>query len=236
MSIPPVRKIELVKDYLKRHPHQAIREGSKVIDIGGGSTYYNLLQSAVSPGELYLLNIERALVLGIANGGQSIVGNALQLPFFDETWDAVISFDMVEHLTEPASFLSEVSRILRSDGLFILSTPNLADVYSRIAFLFGYTPFNYNPSAYKFGSLSKVEITDEGHKSVLTFKDLKGLLGHYGFRIEKPYGYPYVESLYRKLDPQQKEREVGFRNLRRALGSILPVSLSEAMLFFCTKV
>jgi hypothetical protein len=64
---------------------------------------------------------------------------------------------------------------------------------------------------------------------------MKGLLGHYGFRIEKSYGYSYIESLYRGLDPQKKER-IGFSNLRRALGSILPVSLSEGMLFICKKV
>jgi hypothetical protein len=111
----------------------------------------------------------------------------------------------------------------------------LADIYSRITFLFGYNPFNYDPSAYKFGSLSKVEIADRGHKSVLTFRGMKGLLGHYGFRIEKSYGYSYIESLYRGLDPQKKER-IGFSNLRGALGSILPVSLSEGMLFICKKV
>ncbi|MGA2884518.1 MAG: class I SAM-dependent methyltransferase [Halobacteriota archaeon] len=231
MDVPLVRKIGLLKDYLKVRPHHSLREGSKVIDIGGICEYYDLLRSVVSPSELYLLNIERHSVRGC----QSIVANALQLPFCDEAWDAVISFELVEHLTEPASLLSEVSRILRSDGLFILSTPNLADIYSRITFLLGYNPFNYDPSAYKFGSLSKVEIADRGHKSVLTFRGTKGLLGHYGFRIEKSYGYSYIESLYRGLDPQKKER-IGFSNLRRALGSILPVSLSEGMLFICKKV
>jgi hypothetical protein len=84
------------------------------------------------------------------------------------------------------------------------------------------------------GSLSKVEIADRGHKSVLTCKGMKGLLGHYGFRIQKSYGYSYIESLYRGSDP--KERRIGFSNLGRALGSILPVSLSEGMLFICKKV
>ena len=142
MSIPLVRKIELVKDYLKEHPHKTLREGSKVIDIGGICEYYDLLESAISPAELHLLNTERRSVQGC----QAIVANALQLPFSEYMGFGYI---VREHLSKPASFLSEVFRILRSDGLFILSTPNLADVCSRITFLFGYTPFNYDPSAYK---------------------------------------------------------------------------------------
>jgi len=70
------------------------------------------------------------------------------------------------------------------------------------------TILNYDPSAYKFGSISKVEIADRGHKSVLTFKGMKGLLGHYGFRIERSYGYSYIESLYRGLDPQSEKGSV----------------------------
>jgi SAM-dependent methyltransferase len=146
MSIPLVRKIGLAQGCLKEHPHRAIREGSKVIDIGGICRYYDLLRSAVSPAELFLLNIERDSVRGC----QSIVANALQLPFCDEIWDAAISFELVEHLIEPAGLLSEVSQVLRSVGVFVVSTPNLADVFSRIIFLFGYNPFNYDPSAYKW--------------------------------------------------------------------------------------
>jgi len=35
MNVPLVRKIGLLKDYLKIRPHHSLREGSKVIDIGG---------------------------------------------------------------------------------------------------------------------------------------------------------------------------------------------------------
>lgn len=41
-----------------------------------------------------------------------------------ECADVVVSFETIEHLTDPAKFLEECKRLLRPGGLFICSTPN----------------------------------------------------------------------------------------------------------------
>ena len=46
------------------------------------------------------------------------------LPFADGSFDAVVSFETIEHVARQDAFLDEVRRVLRSDGLFILSCPN----------------------------------------------------------------------------------------------------------------
>jgi ubiquinone/menaquinone biosynthesis C-methylase UbiE len=46
------------------------------------------------------------------------------LPFADGSFDAVVSFETIEHVAAQQTFLNEVRRVLRSDGLFILSCPN----------------------------------------------------------------------------------------------------------------
>lgn len=46
------------------------------------------------------------------------------LKFPDETFDVVVAFELIEHIEHPAKFLQEVRRILKKDGLFIVSTPN----------------------------------------------------------------------------------------------------------------
>jgi len=38
----------------------------------------------------------------------------------------VVSFETLEHLAQPASFLAECRRVLKDDGLFLCSTPNKA--------------------------------------------------------------------------------------------------------------
>jgi len=52
------------------------------------------------------------------------VGNALKIPFEDHTIDTVISFETIEHFKEHEQFIGEVIRVLKNDGIFIISIPN----------------------------------------------------------------------------------------------------------------
>lgn len=44
--------------------------------------------------------------------------------FADESFDYVISFQVIEHIKRDKDFVKEVSRVLRKGGKFIVSTPN----------------------------------------------------------------------------------------------------------------
>lgn len=46
------------------------------------------------------------------------------LDFADESFDYVISFQVIEHIKRDRDFVKEVSRVLRKGGFFIVSTPN----------------------------------------------------------------------------------------------------------------
>ena len=46
------------------------------------------------------------------------------LDFADESFDYVISFQVIEHIKRDSDFVKEVSRVLRKGGSFIVSTPN----------------------------------------------------------------------------------------------------------------
>ncbi len=47
------------------------------------------------------------------------------LPFDDNSFDVVVMFDVLEHVSNPHEILSEISRVLRSGGCFFSSMPNL---------------------------------------------------------------------------------------------------------------
>ena len=49
------------------------------------------------------------------------------LPFPDASFDAVVSFETIEHIVAQDAFLDEVRRVLRPEGLFIMSCPNKAE-------------------------------------------------------------------------------------------------------------
>jgi len=50
--------------------------------------------------------------------------DACALAFQDEIFDVVISFEVIEHLKDVEIFLANVNRVLKPEGLFIVSTPN----------------------------------------------------------------------------------------------------------------
>lgn len=52
------------------------------------------------------------------------VGDAHNIPLDDNSIDVVVSLETIEHLKDPKKFISEVKRVLKKDGQFIVSTPN----------------------------------------------------------------------------------------------------------------
>ena len=52
------------------------------------------------------------------------VGSVDDLPIEDESIDVYVSFETIEHLQSELAYLQEATRVLRSGGLFLCSTPN----------------------------------------------------------------------------------------------------------------
>jgi SAM-dependent methyltransferase len=46
------------------------------------------------------------------------------LPFADATFDTVLSFQVIEHIAEANSYLSEIYRVLKPGGTFLCATPD----------------------------------------------------------------------------------------------------------------
>lgn len=49
----------------------------------------------------------------------------------DNTFDTVVSFQVIEHIKDDRGFLEEIYRVLKPNGTAILSTPNIAHTLSR---------------------------------------------------------------------------------------------------------
>ncbi len=62
------------------------------------------------------------------------------LPFPDQSFDAVIVGELLEHVRFPEGVVSEAHRLLRPGGVLVGSVPNVYHLQSRIAFLRGRPP------------------------------------------------------------------------------------------------
>jgi ubiquinone/menaquinone biosynthesis C-methylase UbiE len=78
------------------------------------------------------------------------------LPYEDESFEVVLSFDLFEHIAEIDKHISEVRRVLRPDGYYLFQTPNR---YSNIIFETLWTKSlrwrRYHPSLHSPGQLRR---------------------------------------------------------------------------------
>lgn len=74
--------------------------------------------------------------------GLHIVNGDIQkrLPFEDASLDVVFAGEVIEHIADPRYFVTEVNRVLKLGGMFVLTTPNLAGLDNRFKLLVGKIP------------------------------------------------------------------------------------------------
>jgi ubiquinone/menaquinone biosynthesis C-methylase UbiE len=65
------------------------------------------------------------------------LADATQLPFRNESFDAVVSFDVVEHIWDDKQFVTEAFRVCKERGYLILGTPNRLRLSNRLRCLLG---------------------------------------------------------------------------------------------------
>lgn len=62
--------------------------------------------------------------------------NVSQLPYENEQFDLIVCKDVFEHLLNPIHAFSEIKRVLKPGGLFLMHVPNHFTLGARIKFLF----------------------------------------------------------------------------------------------------
>lgn len=122
------------------------------------------------------------------------------LPIASHSIDVVILDEVLEHVCNTDELLDEIHRVLNSNGLLFLSTPNLAAWFNRLALLFGIQPAYSEVSYRKIYGRPGSDVV--GHLRLFTKKSLLGLLRDSGFHIERVVGveFPALPRPLRWLD------------------------------------
>ena len=116
------------------------KEKSRVLDIGCGSGVMaekiRDLGHDVQGVDISKEGIERLKSRGIEG---RVVNVDEELPFEDGTFDAIWCGELIEHIQSPEFILDEAHRVLKDDGVFLLSTCNSAYFIFRVLHLLGRT-------------------------------------------------------------------------------------------------
>jgi 2-polyprenyl-6-hydroxyphenyl methylase / 3-demethylubiquinone-9 3-methyltransferase len=101
--------------------------GMRTLDAGCGYGVFS--EAAIKRGAAVVsLDIgERLVARAIARAGsRGLVADASRLAVRDQSFDVVISSEMLEHTDAPEQAIKELARVLRANGLLVLTTPNRA--------------------------------------------------------------------------------------------------------------
>jgi len=134
-NLRPVHPQSEYADLLERHAYPGI----EWLDIGCGRQV--LPEWAWKPGQqqrvlngvkLSGLDVDAA-IYEHPHLSTRLIGVAENIPAPAETYDMVTANMVMEHVKEPSTILSEVRRVLRQNGLFIIHTPNSRYYLTAIA-------------------------------------------------------------------------------------------------------
>jgi len=102
-------------------------EGREVLDVACGVGYGTAVlakaAARVVGGDIDEASISYARERYGGTNVEFAVLDAAALPFEDASFDAVCSFETIEHLHKPEALVDEASRVLRPTGAFLVSTP-----------------------------------------------------------------------------------------------------------------
>lgn len=194
-SLPYIVDLKRFYYSLKLLDRNDLIEGKHILDLGSGVGIMVIAFSRLgarvtgidkfifpSGGEnpYHVPDFEKLEQLWRDAGVRVIEGDIINkpLPFEDKSFD-VVNFDAtIEHLVEsPKQLFSEVHRVLKPGGVFLITTPNLANLLRRIRFVFGLSPYwdikDYFESYPHF----------TGHRREFTAYELRSMLEWSSFKV-----------------------------------------------------
>jgi SAM-dependent methyltransferase len=158
-----------------------LRQGVRILEIGSGTGI--LLSRLIHEGhDVQGVEISADLVAESRRWHgplpiRLVTGTAL--PFADQAFDVVMSFDVFEHIADSDAHLREVRRVLRPGGAYLLQTPNK---WTNVVF-----------ETIRWRSFTKFR---QDHCSLHSLAELRQRLAAHGFQV-RAFDVPVVNEFFR---------------------------------------
>lgn len=199
---------EINEGILRRLPAGAEADAS-VLDVGCGS---GALAEAIQKKGYQVWGIElneQAAEAARARGVHRVIqGDITSLASVrpalgDMRFDYLVFSDVLEHLYDPFTILTEYASLLKPGGRVLVSVPNALVWSNRLAFLLG--RFEYADTG----------VMDRTHIRFFTVRSAKRLVAAGGFHVRKvdftPFGVRALLPLIKRLWVRQSPQEGGSR-------------------------
>jgi 2-polyprenyl-3-methyl-5-hydroxy-6-metoxy-1,4-benzoquinol methylase len=167
-------------------------EGKSILDVGCGDGFITSKIGGSTGARMTGVDISReALASARRFGVRAKYANLDRgrLPFGAASFDAAFCGDVVEHVFDTESLLSEVRRVLKPDGFVVMSVPNIAAWYNRVLMLFGVLPVWVESGSSHYVGSSFVD-KGMGHVKAFTKRSALQLLALCGFSPVEVAGVP----------------------------------------------
>ena len=145
----------------KKEVEQFLDLSQHLLDLGAGSGNNPLMNFRGKVGRVVGVDPDPC-VLQNPFLDEAKVGKGEIIPYGEETFDAVISANTLEHVNDPARYFQEVNRVLRPGGLFFVKTPNKYHYVTVIARL---TPISFHRFYNKLRGVNKRDVFPTRYKA-----------------------------------------------------------------------
>ena len=137
------------------------RSTQSILDIGCGNgwvaKYFTTQDKIVVSFDISLDNIQRVLKENPSPNHYGVKGDVLALPFLDESFDLIISAEVIEHVPDTVLYIANIAKALKKGGRAIVSTPyNEKLQYSLCIHCNRSTPLHAHIHSFKENSLDAV--------------------------------------------------------------------------------
>lgn len=201
---------KLEKDSIFKSIEEASRYvKGKLLDVGcGDKPYYSILAPKV---------IE---YLGLDLDKGDIIGSATKIPFKTETFDTVLSTQVIEHLEQPELMISEVYRVLKKNGHFILTAPLLWCLHEEPNDFFRFTKYSLKKILEKKGF--KIIYIKERGNWLISLGQMSSIFLESSFnRYFSRYPKKFIQMLIQYSFFQLSRFKVFNKNNRAPLGYVV---------------
>lgn len=106
---------------------RGLPSGAKILEVGcGGGQFIRAVEHHLPDSHCFGFDISKSAIEWAGQHDKSVdyvAGTSLGLPWEDNYFDAVLIFDVLEHVDSVDKTLKEIRRVLKTDGIFYAFVP-----------------------------------------------------------------------------------------------------------------